>query len=162
MAQGREKRRDDERRPRVVFQQPIDTVEDLVEKWPRLSHVIPSADYLEAGFKLSLADPKFKELRPKPAHAEEALKFYNELVADGRFVRLARKDPAEAAKRLGHEISPEALRDVEQALALAGGASVDADDGVKIAIAVVIGVVIFAASMPDRELIFSSQGELLI
>lgn len=71
---------------------------------------------------------------------EGALELYNKAVTDGRYVDVLEKDPAEAAKKLGVQASPEALRAIE---VIAGemrspGGSVEGPVEAVIAVAVVI------------------------
>jgi hypothetical protein len=81
--------------PQIVYQQTIETTEDLVRKWPRLGRVIRAED-VQAGvdFHRSRGVEAFS-LDDKTA--TEALKFYNAVIADGRYVGLLETDPAQAA-----------------------------------------------------------------
>ncbi len=74
-----------------------------------------------------------------PDQADEALDFYNAVVADGRYVDLLRESPKEAADQLGMDISDEVLRAVRVVSDRLGvGGPVEGPVEAVIAVAVVI------------------------
>jgi len=144
----------------LLFQQPVNTVEALVEKWPHLSHVIPSAAHLEAGVQVFRRNPKTKEIKVTPEEAREAAAFYNKLITDGRYVALAKENPAEAAKKLGVRISPAALEAVQAGFTVVGLESLNGD--LKVAVTVVVCIVILVISPPGEEIVIDSSGIMKI
>ena len=71
--------------PQVVYQQTVESTEDLIKKWPRLARVI-SVDHVKAS---SSFNRLIESLASDKETATEALDLYNAVIADGRFVGLA-------------------------------------------------------------------------
>jgi len=144
--------------PVVKFQQTINTVESLIEKWPLLEPVILSAEFVQTGLEVYSRDPRSREIKVTDAEANEAVAFYNKLITDGRFVKLAQQKPDEAAKNLGVAISPGAVKAVKTALAIhpvySSGEADRPSTGT--IVAVIICVVAFGRSKPSDIVVDSS------
>ncbi len=146
----------------IFFQQPVNTVDSLVEKWPRLGRLVPSAEYIEAGLRVFRADGKFPKIEMTESEADEALAFYNRLITDGRHVKLALEHPEEAALKLGVPVSEGALRAVRAGLS-SPGAKVSDNGGTLATIAVVVVIlVVVSGKDADQEIVVDSSGVIKI
>jgi hypothetical protein len=92
----------------------------------------------------------------RPDVAEEALRFYNAVVADGRFVRLLRTNPESAAEKLGERVRPEALDVISRINGRMGG-NVQGPVEAVIAVAVVVAVV---AKVPERGVVIDHMANV--
>lgn len=102
-----------EPKPDIVFQQSVYKRERLMEKWPHLQQMIGSADEVAAAFETMERHPMWREdprlIRIPKSTANEVLKLYNAVVADGRYIALFEQNPAAAARKLGIKVSKKAL-----------------------------------------------------
>ena len=85
----------------------------------------------------------------EPSAAEEALKVYNAVVADGRFVKLMKTDPAAAAEKIGKRITPEAAEAISRVISRVGG---DVEGPVEAVIAVAV-VIVLAPKIPAEGIV---------
>jgi|GEM_PF-1827202 len=95
---------------RVVFQQLIESRDELVGKWPRLQTVVtPEQVSLGMDALRSRVASGNLNVQAEEATSNEALELYNSVISDGRYVGMLLTDPAEAASRLGRTVSPQAV-----------------------------------------------------
>jgi len=93
----------------------------------------------------------------EPSTAKEALKFYNAVIADGRYVTLMKRDPKAAADKLGKRISPEVAEAIGRITSRVGG---DVQGPVEAVIAV--AVVILAAKMPTAGMVIDDSARVRV
>jgi hypothetical protein len=136
----------------ILFQHNI-TTQEAPEVAKRRHVMIAAIPRMEKAFTKALEDPKVPGMGKSREARDEALKFYNNVVTDGRYISVLARAPQEAASKLKLKVSDEALTIVQAAaLHIHGPGPVEGPVEAVIAVAVVIAV---AAGMP-------AQGETVI
>ena len=128
----------DNQHPSISYKQPLFVRESLEHRWKERHNFVRSVSELEAFCQIVAKDPKLKNITLTEPVAREALDFYNQVVADGRFIWHLRDQPDQVAKNLGLQVSDEARSVVSQAAKLTG---VGADNDVTIVVAIAIVIV---------------------
>jgi hypothetical protein len=111
---------------------------------------------------LCRSDPRSREIKTTDSEADEALAFYNRLIIDGRYVKLALEHPDEAAIKLGVPVSQGALRAVQAGLALPGAKVSDNGTTLATIAVVVVILVIISNKDPEQEVVVDSSGVIKI
>ncbi|MGW1270857.1 hypothetical protein [Streptomyces sp. NPDC002491] len=125
---------------RILYQQPLFLREELRRRWAERHMLATSATELESFYEQVVADPRSSELGASREVVQEALAFYNAVVADGRHIYDLRTDPQQVARTVGHEVSDEAAELVSRAAWITGEAQ---SNDVTIVLAIVIVIVAF-------------------
>jgi hypothetical protein len=104
---------------KVVFQQLIESQDELVSKWPRLRTVV-TPEQVSLGMdalrrRVAAGDI---DLQTEEAAAREAVNLYNSVIADGRYVGMLLTDPKGAAEHLGQSVSAEGAELLRRAVSL--------------------------------------------
>ncbi len=107
----------------VVWQQPLLLRETIQTNYDTRDTFLRSLPELEAAYVLCIEDPKLKSMHAAPSATKEALRFYNRVVKDGRYIEMLKTDPTEAASKLRVDLSAEANKVLEQGLSLRGARS---------------------------------------
>ncbi len=110
-------------RPRILFRQPLFLRELIQDHYEDRDRFLKSLPELEAAYTLASSDSKLADFKHSPAAVQRALKAYNDIVIDGRYVEVLRTDPAAAAENLGIAIDAEALTVLQQGITLKGADS---------------------------------------
>lgn len=141
--------------PRVIYQQTVDTTEELLRKWPNLGTVV-SIDDLRTGLSF-YKSRGLKDFAADKQTAAEALEFYNAVIADGRFVGFMATDPAQAADRLFMQVRPEVTDLIRNSVALSqdGGPQAISPGGVVVAVVIVL-VLVYSA--PEPTIVVDQSG----
>jgi len=95
-------------RASVLFQHQL-VREESPQVAKRRNVLLNSVPQIEKAYARALADPNIPPIGKSPDTAEEALRFYNAVVTDGRYIALLATEPREAAGKLNLKVSPEAL-----------------------------------------------------
>jgi hypothetical protein len=127
-------------RTRVLYQQPLFLREELRRRWADRHILATSLTELEAFYEEVASDPRTKDLTASREVVDEALRFYNAVVADGRHIYELRTSPREVAKLVDFEVSDEAAELVSKAAWMTGEAQ---SNDVTIVLAIVIVIVAF-------------------
>jgi hypothetical protein len=90
--------------------------------------------------------------------AEEALKFYNAVVADGRYVSLMKRNPEAAAQKLGQRIAPEVGKVISRIVSRVGG---DVEGPVEAVIAVAV-VIVLAPKIPADGVVIDELARVTV
>src|SRR5215468_3625442 len=120
----------------VIYQQAVESTEDLIKKWPGLARVI-SVDHVKASASFNRLKG-FESFASDKETATEVLDLYNAVIADGRFVSLLEIDPAQAAKNLGKNLRQEGVDLLKTALAVNDDGGLMAVSRGRVVVAVVI------------------------
>ena len=91
-----------------------------------------------------------------PTTAEAALKFYNDVVADGRYVKLLKSNPAAAATKLGKRLPDEVFKVIDRVTTRVGG---DVEGPVEAVIAVAV-VIVLAPKIPAEGIVIDEQARV--
>lgn|SRR5690242_5433263 len=124
----------------LSYRQPLFLREELRRRWSDRHILATSVTELEAFYEEVSSDPRTSELAASREVVEEALSFYNAVVADGRHIYELRTSPGEVARLVGFEVSNEAADLVSRAAWLTGEAQ---SNDVTIVLAIVIVIVVF-------------------
>jgi hypothetical protein len=135
----------------ILFQEPLFLREELRKRWERRHVHATSRTEIAAFYEHVSEDPRTRELGAEQSVVEEALEFYNRVVADGRNIYELRTDPRAVAERLNIQVSDSAAELVSKAAWITGEAE---SNDVTIVLAIVIVVV---AASPEQVVIDWSQ-----
>lgn len=135
----------------IYFREPLHFRDELRKRWDDRHVMVTSRTELEAFYENLRRDPRTKELAADPRVVEEALDFYNRVVADGRAIYDLRTDPKSVADRLGLEVDDRAAELISKAAWMTGEAE---SNDITIVLAIVIVVVV---AVPERVVIDWSQ-----
>src|SRR5262249_27757609 len=89
--------------------------------------------------------------------AREALKVYNPAIADGRYVKLMKRDPEAAAAKLGRRITPEVSEAIAGVVSRVGG---EVEGPIEAVIAVAVVVVTVADT--DTGIVIDEQARVKV
>lgn len=141
----------DDSSTQILFQEPLLLREELRKRWDDRHVLATSRTELEAFYENVRNDPRTRELAVDQRVVEQALEFYNSVVADGRNIYDLRTDPRSVAERLGVEVTDAAAELISKAAWMTGEAE---SNDITIVLAIVIVVVV---AVPERVVIDWSQ-----
>lgn len=141
----------DDSSTQILFQEPLLLREELRKRWDDRHVLATSRTELEAFYENVRNDPRTRELAADQRVVEQALEFYNSVVADGRNIYDLRTDPRSVAERLGVEVTDAAAELISKAAWMTGEAE---SNDITIVLAIVIVVVV---AVPERVVIDWSQ-----
>jgi hypothetical protein len=111
------------KRPKLIWQQPLLLREEIQANYETRDRFMRSLPELEAAYLQCANDPAVSKLSISTPSAEEALRFYNAVVADGRYIEDLKHDPLKAAKSLKLSLSDAAADAIKQGITLKGARS---------------------------------------
>ena len=127
---------------KLSLAQPVFPDEHLHTNLGKAKHLISSSKALSTAVKHASDSAHKANFKVNQTDAHAALKVYNAVVADGRYIKEFGSDPASAAKKLHMEISDHAAAAVKQAVGFGvstgGGPSSDVVDVICVAIIVLV------------------------
>ncbi len=141
----------------LIFEHRI-KAEDSSEIARRRSVLKKSISQIEDAFLRLRGDPHTKKMAGSPTASADALRFYNEVVVDGRYIDELATNPGMVAEKLGAKITQEALELMRN---IRGQAPIRSDGPVEAVIA--IAVVVLAdrpVSEVTKPLVLDSSGEV--
>lgn len=146
---------------RVVFQQLIESRDELVGKWPRLQTVVtPEQVSLGMDALRSRVASGTVDVQAEEAHANEALDLYNSVISDGRFTGMLLTNPEEAASRLGRTVSPDAANLLRRAVSM--DPTIAEQQGASLSptgeVFIIVFIAIVVAAREPEEMVVDSSG----
>jgi hypothetical protein len=100
--------------------QPLFPAEHLGANLAAAKKVITSPNLLAAAVKISADEAKTANFTVSQPDATEALKVYNAVIADGRFIKEFNSDPAKVAQKLNMQLSAGAVAAIKTAATFKG------------------------------------------
>ncbi|GAB7549948.1 hypothetical protein [Cupriavidus sp. 8B] len=141
--------------PNVSVEQHLFPHDHLGANFANLHKLITSPSKLAAAVKLASDEAHAANFTVAKPVADEALKVYNAVIADGRFINDFKSDPDGVAKKLNLTLSPAAVQAVKTASGFRGAA---ASDGVELVAVAVIVLVL--AHNPNQRVVVDQSGAL--
>lgn len=141
-------------RGNLTFEQPLGRPrsEAALQRQATLLQAMPK---VEEHFARLSRDRRVRSQKMSSRDADEALRFYNKVVADGRYVDLLNEDPELAARKLGLTIRPDVVAILRNTIGSAHGPG-PAEGPIEAVIAVAVVIVKVIANPADGVVIDAS------
>jgi hypothetical protein len=129
----------------------------------RRNTLLNSVADIEKAYTKAAADPKLSLPGVSRRNRLDALKFYNAVVTDGRYIDLLATAPQTAADKLGLKISKKTIDLVEQIFrGVHGPGTVQGPVEAVIAVAVVVAVAISGRDRIDERIVIDSSANVAL
>jgi hypothetical protein len=142
----------------LLFRHPIQ-VKESAAVTKRRQIMLQSLPEIAKTYAEALTKKRIQSLAKSSKAGEEALQFYNAVIADGRHIKLLATKPQEAANKLALKVSSEALALVEGLVGAVGG-SPKPEGPAEVVIAVAIGVALAARRPEEAGIVIDSSADV--